>query len=268
MKTFFNSSAPKNSFFKQEQERIESIIKEPLLEYVLQDLPHLQNTTEQQDDVWEIIAIKLNTDQFQSSLTGNDNNNEVDEISTLNGPYIKEVYSKLMSDFTQRVYSMNRYSQVYKTEYTRPPDGSSAPIGYASFSLPIREILTDRIDRILCELFYMKGYDVEVMAKLSRERFEEQRRADYKTKLTTDKDSTKIPDSESLGGRIENEQEDTHSTLQHAKEQQEKLKIDVYEKEFVKKNQKIDQLNKENKRLLELNHELIMELRRLRELSS
>ena len=117
MKAFFNSGTSRNSFFKQEQERIESIIKEPLLEYVLQDLPHLQTTKEQQDDIWEMIAIKLNTDQFQSKLTSTDNNNkEVDEIATLNGPYIKDVYIKLMDDFMQRVYSINRYKQIYKAE--------------------------------------------------------------------------------------------------------------------------------------------------------
>lgn len=273
MKAFFNSSTSRNSFFKQEQERIESIIKEPLLEYVLQDLPHLQATKEQQDDIWEMIAIKLNTDQFQSALASTDNNNkDLDEIATLNGQYIKDVYLKLMDDFTQRVYSINRYKQVYKAEYVRPPDGGLAPIGYAAFSLPIREILTERIDKLLCELFYLKGYDVEVMAKLSKERFEEQQRNEFRYKLPV-----VVPNNISQHHEVHREslddtsatdnKEKTHKALEQMKEQLEKLKLEFYEKEFEKKNKKLDQLNKENKRLLELNHELVTELQKLRDLS-
>mmetsp|Transcript_7456 Transcript_7456/g.9248 ORF Transcript_7456/g.9248 Transcript_7456/m.9248 type:complete len:271 (+) Transcript_7456:174-986(+) len=270
MKSFFNSTT-NNSFFKQEQERIESIIKEPLLEYVLQDLPHLQATKEQQDDVWEMIAIKLNTNQFRSVLTSTDNNNkDLDEIATLNGQYIKDVYLKLMSDFLQRVYTINRYSQVFKAEYTRPPAGGQAPIGYATFSLPIREVLTERIDKLLCELFYLKGYDVEVMAKLSKERFEEQQRNDFKTKLSivaaSHMNQDKEVHKESLDGTFDSI-EKTHKALEKMKEQLEHLKLDFYEKEFEKKNKKLEQLNKENKRLLELNHELVTELQKLRDLS-
>ena len=271
MKAFFNSGTSRNSFFKQEQERIESIIKEPLLEYVLQDLPHLQTTKEQQDDIWEMIAIKLNTDQFQSTLTSTDNNNkEVDEIATLNGPYINDLYIKLMDDFMQRVYSINRYKQIYKAEYTRPPDGGPAPIGYAAFSLPIREILAERTDKLLCELFYLKGYDIEVMAKLSKERFEEQQRNEHKNKLAVanNLNQDQEPHKESLDNTsADDDKEKTHKALEQMKEQLGKLKLDFYEKEFVKKNKKLDQLNNENKRLLELNHELVIELQKLREKS-
>ena len=105
MKAFFNSGTSRNSFFKQEQERIESIIKEPLLEYVFQDLPHLQTTKEQQDDIWEMIAIKLNTDQFNQHW-------HLQTITTrrwMKLPRLMDrtsryVYIKLMDDFMQRVY--------------------------------------------------------------------------------------------------------------------------------------------------------------------
>lgn len=269
MKTFFNSSAPKNSFFKKEQERIESLIKESLLELVLQYLPHLQSTIEQQNDVWEIIAMKLNGRQFTSALSASGSaTNEVEEIATLNGPYIREVYSKLMEDFLLRVYSINRNGHVYKSEYARPPDGGPAPVGYAAFSLPVKEVLTERTDRILCELFYLKGYDIEVMSKLSKERFEMQQRAEFKKQLSdyrgVEKDTTNIPNSEA---KAEEENENTNDVLEKVKESLGREKLDMYEKEFNKKTKKVDQLSIENKRLLELNHELVLELKQLRDKS-
>ena len=130
--------------------------------------------------------------------------------------------------------------------------------------------MAERTDKLLCELFYLKGYDIEVMAKLSKERFEEQQRNEHKNKLAVanNLNQDQEPHKESLDNTsADDDKEKTHKALEQMKEQLGKLKLDFYEKEFVKKNKKLDQLNNENKRLLELNHELVIELQKLREKS-
>lgn len=243
MKSVFK--APSGSFFRKEQERVEKLIKDPLLELILTHLPHLQSTVAEQEDTWEIVAIKVNSYPYETN-TGEDT-----EIPTLNGPYVKEVYGKLMKDFMLRCYYLNRDSNVFQSNITTDRNAAL----YTTAHLPVREILTLHADRILCELYYLKGYDVEVLTKLSKERYENSQRKTFEDRF---KAMTAEPADEgakySAGG--------TATQLQNLKAQQEKQKLQDIEKELSKLQLKVEQLNLENKRLLELNHELVEEMQR------
>lgn len=67
MKAVYNSKK-KSSFYKKERERIESRIDEPMLELVLQYLPHHQPTEQDQLETWEMVAIDLNNYQLSKTL--------------------------------------------------------------------------------------------------------------------------------------------------------------------------------------------------------
>lgn len=236
MKSVFK--APSESFFRKEQARVESLIKEPLLELILTHLPHLQPSVAEQEDTWEIVAIKVNSYPYDTT-TGEDA-----QIPTLNGPYVKDVFDKLMKEFVLR--SLYVRSNLMMYQVTLASDATS--------QLPVREALTLRVDRILCELFYLKGYDVEVLTKLSKERFENNQRKSFEERFKTMNAVHSDEKTDEVG--------ETVTQLHNLKVQQEKQRVQDYEKELAKLQQKVEQLKSENKRLLELNHELLEEMQR------
>lgn len=216
-------SINKKSFYKKEQERIEALIEVPLLELVLQYLPHFQITQEEQDATWEIIAINLNKYQYQAALDSSKDG--VDEVATLSGHYIKEIYDKLQLKFN------SRYA-ILEQMLAQPG------------TLVKRELET-RSEHILHELSLLKGFDIEVMAKLSKERYENQQRAKFTR-------------------RMGKEDEEVSESLKLHQGNVDHNKLQMIEQELDKKNKRIDHLGDENKKLLELNHELILELQQLR----
>lgn len=209
------------SFYEIEQQKVRELIKEPLLLLVLEHLPHIQSSSKEQQDVWEIVATKLNTITYQDALSSKDN--RADELPILNGGFVQKVFDELMDAFTKVE------SQKYRV----------APGGILEVSLPKREAFQLKSDRILCELFYLKHYDIEVIAKLSKENFErnlknkQQQGAEDLAQITTD------------------------TLLQLEKQKQLEQKLLLLEEKLQKKDKQLEKLTNDNKALLELNHELI-----------
>ncbi|CUM65167.1 uncharacterized protein PRCAT00002795001 [Priceomyces carsonii] len=241
------------SFYKKEKKRITAIIKEPLLEYVLMYLPHLQWGDQAKGDMWEVVAISLNNHEFTVDPKQSSEVPQGAYLPTFNGTYVKEIYDQLMSDFRVRFVIHN-----------------DSPNRSSLYHLPMKEVLDDRCDRLLCELFYSCSHDVEVMSNLSKERYEKQYRAVYE-QITSSlglslnvKEGDKFSDEETakLDESLDNKEEpSTRRMLNNAQRNQFNLKIESLEKELEKRDKRAEQLTEENKRLLELNHDLILQMK-------
>lgn len=95
----------------------------------------------------------------------------------------------------------------------------------------------DRNEHILQELYKLKGLDLKVLSKLSQERFEQIQRDKFNKNFDT--------------------KFNTKNILNSSKNHHENHKLELLEKELDKCHKKIDQLTEENKRLLQLNHDLL-----------
>lgn len=233
IKSIFGNS---KSFFDIERKKVEELLKVPLLELVLEYLPHLQDNEQDQDDLWELISIKLNDYQFSKSVTSKEGL-ELDELPTLNGSFVKELFSKIMEDFQNAVQNFNWTNRIYRTNILMSTDNRQGSM-YFAFNLPVKEAYSSKEDLLCCELFYMKSLNVETKAQLAKERFMQQ-------KIN--------PTSNSI-------QED----LTRAKSELESNQLESCLQELQLRNQRINQLNVENKRLMELNQTLLNEVNELR----
>lgn len=202
------------SYYEKEQRRVQELIREPLLELVLELLPHLQRTASARLDVWEVVATRLHTLWYERALLLKE---KTDEIPVLSGQFVQEMYDRLMEGFDAR--------------FNLSTQGPRGHMHMVEPLLPLREQFSARGDRLLCELFYLRGYDVEVMAKLSRERLEQSQRA---------------AEAGPGAGLVEAEQ---HRLLQH--------RFALLERKLEEKERQLQKVMDENKRLLELNHELV-----------
>lgn len=99
----------------------------------------------------------------------------------------------------------------------------------------IKNRIKDRNDFILFEIFKLRNFDLAIMSKLSQERYE----ASQRKRFDKDQDF------------------DTKKLLDKYSDKKTVVTLDVLEKELEKKNKKLETLVEENKRLLELNHELL-----------
>lgn len=219
------------SFFDQERKRVEKLIKTPLLELVLEYLPHLQLSVQEQDDCWEIIAIKLNDIQFKEKIKLNIK--QMEELPTLSGAFVKELYFTIMKEFQMAVSDFNMENRIYRAEIVNPHSQQSTM--FFAFRLPVKDAYTERDDIICCELFYMKALDVETKAKLAKERF-------Y--------------------NNVKNGPQYTKQELERAKDDLDKSRLDDALKELEKLQKKIENLDRENKRLMELNLSLLEDMNR------
>lgn len=239
----------KHSFFDLERKKIENFLKLPLLELVLEYLPHLQLTIQQQDDLWEMIAIKLNNHQFVESFLKSTNSKVKDpelilpdELPTLNGVFVKELFEKIMSSFEKRVESVNRNRNIYKNNVVVSNNNQQGTM-YMTFNFPVKEAYSSPEDIICCELFYMKSLAVDTKAEISRQ------------KLI---DNIKNKSMEQIHQDIKHE-------LEKVKNDQQRVKLETCLLELDRKNQRIETLDKENKRLMELNQALLDEVTQLRQ---
>lgn len=234
----------KNSYYQEEQKRIRDSIKGPLLELVLWHLPHLQPSESAQQDSWEMIAIKLNNRNFDLSV-GTDHQ---DEMPTLNGGFIKGIYDDLMKKFVGNIRYVNSSAGVYST----PRVCNNRDPLYETLYFPIRGTYKDKCNQILCELFYLDSAGIEIMAQLSKERLEkEYRHLQHSINEPTPLDEKTKTRSYS----------DSKNQLDQLKEKLELDKLKRYQEELEKKAKRVEFLDNENKRLLELNHELVLQLR-------
>lgn len=236
------------SFFDLERKKIEKSLTLPLLELVLEHLPHLQATIQQQDDIWEMIAIKLNNHQFVDTFVNEsrtkDNHDEKispDELPTLNGVFIKELYEKIMNSFESGVQSFNWNKRIYRANVIMANGSNNQGSMYLAFNLPIKEAYTSKEDIICCELFYMKSLTVETQAQIARQKLIENLKAEPQAVL-----------------------QDIKSSLEVAKTELNNIKLQSCLQELDRKNHRIETLDKENKRLMELNQELLDEVNQLR----
>lgn len=278
-------SNPKLSYYEKERTRIEILIREPLLELILIHLPHLQPTETQQEDTWEIIAIKLNNYNFERYVTDKENGfDNVEDLPTFNGPFVKDLYHKLLTTFTQNVIYVNR--DINLPLVPRHELGEPTSSFFQNLKLPIRSKYTTRYEKILCELFYLDGYDIEILTKLSKERLKQIQNIafdkhfdDAKVNVSSDDSSNEkqqelldqSDDKNSLqvdkndNASAFNTSFDSHQMLGRVRQQLEKERLKRYEEELVEKNKRLEHLDNENRRLLELNHELVVELQRSRD---
>lgn len=238
MKSLFGGS---KSFFDIERKKVEKLLKVPLLELVLEYLPHLQGDEQQEDDLWELISIKLNDYQFNSAVQGRNEDLQVDEMPTLNGSFVKELFHKIMKTFENEVQGFNWNNRIYRTNILMSTDNRHQGSMYFAFNLPVKEAYSEKDDLLCCELFYMKGLHVETRAQLARERF-----------LATQRN----PPSR--------EKKPTGLELTNVKAELEAYRLETCLEELQKRKQRIEQLNTENKRLMELNQTLLDELNQLR----
>lgn len=226
-------------------------VKVQLLELVLKYLPHLQSTTQKKDDYWEVVAIKLNSHKFEteenqvyihgrkSSHSDLEKKMPVSELPTFSGAFVKNMYEELMKQFKQNVYYTNQKLSI--TGFELSGDDKT---WYRTPCLPIRGAYNSREDRLLCELFYLDGYDVTLMAELSKERFEKLQRQEFEELMEETGDN----EAESKG---------SHLVVDNAKLTFDREKLKQYEEELAKKMERIEFLDSQNKKLLELNHQLV-----------
>ncbi|CAH2350508.1 hypothetical protein CLIB1423_01S11694 [[Candida] railenensis] len=217
------------SFYEKEQSRIRELIKRPLLELTLQHLPHLQSSKSSRQDVWEIIATKLNTYAYEQSLNPSE---KVDEIPILSGIFVEEIYETLMDKFTKKL-PYHHYNG-----------------GITVKAPPQRDWYSERTDRLLCELCLTSGYDIELMAKMGKEKLENDLRS-----ATVDTEPSHEEESGGAGGGATSPS--TSNALQREKEKQLEKKIALLEQKLEEKNSQLEKLTNENKRLLELNHDML-----------
>ncbi|CAH6718732.1 hypothetical protein CLIB1444_01S13300 [[Candida] jaroonii] len=219
------------SFFDQERKRVEKLIKTPLLELVLEYLPHLQLTVQEQDDCWEIIAIKLNDIQFKEKIK--QNIKDMEELPTLSGAFVKELFFTIMKEFQKAVYYFNMENKIYRAEIANPHSQQSTM--FFAFQLPVKDAYTERDDIICCELFYLKALDVETKAKLAKERF-------Y--------------------NNVKNGVDFTKQELERTKVDSDSGRLNEALEELKRLHKKIENLDRENKRLMELNQSLLEDMNR------
>lgn len=228
-----------SSFYKKELNKVKELVKEPLLELVIEHLPHLQATKKERDDAWEIIAIKLNKQLFKENFDKY-KKNPIDspEIFTLNGLVVSEIYEDLI-----------KYIQVWD---------------YDIHQRQMRRIPADsRITNMLQTLKLEEFYDIEVKMKLSKERFEEVQRKKY-ADSDFDVDSAMKGYSIEQGSDGENENSSIAQELKKLKEHENDEKIAILENELMAIQKRFDFIERENKRLLELNHQLILKMKNKR----
>ena len=202
-----------------------------MLELVLQYLPHHQPTEQDLLDTWEMVAIDLNNYQLNNTLNTT-RDDEIAEVPTLTGLYIKEIYQARQDKFDDNFLFVGTHAVKYK--------------------------FTKKADLILYELNQMNGRGVELLAKVSLENLENRLRARYFPKSAHTANGTET---------TEEVYKDTATSLQEHKDDLQKLKLEIYEQELSKKNKRISQMETENKKLLDLNHDLLQELQELREKS-
>lgn len=247
MKSPYKVSA--NSFIGKEWDKIASKMAVPLLELVLTYLPHLQYTEEARQDTWEIVAIKLSS--FQFAQTKDERVQQILDIPILNGIFVEERYNKFMDSFIRQFFAFPGMDEEMA-----------------------KKRMSSKEDFILFELYKMRGLGAETLAKLSKERFEEQQRALINSEMFT-KRSYNITDgvySEAIENTNSSEEVEDSSTekgepvtstsvaLAETRSQLLTKQLEILNRELEKLNKKIDLLEKENKTLLDLNHELVEEI--------
>ncbi|RLV94911.1 hypothetical protein JA1_001405 [Spathaspora sp. JA1] len=223
------------SFYEKEQEKIKALIKVPLLELVLQFLPHLQPSPRERDDTWEVVAIQLGQQQFTGALDDKKSIEELDSMPELNGFYIREVYEELYDTFRKSIQFRNAVEAP-----PMPIDGRTTVD-----SLHARAFLfnpKDRPEALLYTLYQMRHLDIEIMANVSRENLETSIRNHLKQQQLSD-DVDHIPPTREL--------------VQQYKKSAELKRNEILKQEINKKDKRLEQLTQENKRLLELNHDLL-----------
>ncbi|KAG7192801.1 uncharacterized protein KQ657_001256 [Scheffersomyces spartinae] len=221
----------KKSFYKETQENIVEEIKEDLVRLVLTHLPHLQLSKVRQDDLWEFIAIKLNNRLLKDALneTLSSKFSKVDELPTLNGPFIKTLYDKLFKDFKKRL--------VFKVN-----NNTSPLIEFNYGSNRTMDLFDEPVEKMLCKLYDMESQSIELLSKISLENLEET----YRTELTPDfEDSSKYHENDKAAKKrlsIDTE------------------KDDIYKQQLQKQVASVMKLEAENKRLLALNQQLLEDM--------
>ncbi|CAN3371753.1 hypothetical protein DIURU_002967 [Diutina rugosa] len=218
----------RDSYYKKEQKRIIEEVGDLLLELVLQFLPHLQFHESARLDMWEVVAIKINNSRVSQQVAETRGDIEkVEEIPLLNGLFVTELYEMMMKEWKQKHISLNPHTH----QWTRPED--------------IKASMSTHRDALLFQLYQLTGYGYEVMADLAKERLEASHRLVY---------------SKEFDGGDDHEPTTSAELLAKHRNNQSDVKLESLEKELKKTQQKLALVEAENKRLLELNHELLQQM--------
>lgn len=221
------------SFYKQQQDLIREELGEELLELTLKYLPHLQ-PQKQQNDYWELIAIKLNEHLALKRIEERRNENpqqSLDEIPTINGPRVKEIFEYEMKHTVLSIHAQ--------------PDKDSS----SNFVVIVPR---ERKPRIVHELRALWNYDVELLAEKS------------KTKLRGSWDRYLEDEYREIESSAAKKEEDESGKNTQAELFVEKAREVLREKlieslmgQISQRDKKIDKLSGEVKKLLDLNHALV-----------
>lgn len=246
------------SFYAKEQEKIKALIKLPLLELVLKFLPHLQLTQKEKDDTWEIIAIQLTQIRFSESIAEKKSIEEIEELPELNGMYIRDYFDEI-------------YQEFLKTMQFRIAEWNQAEA--LGRRLPFWFNPKDRVDTILYQLYQLRGRDIEIMAMISLENLENtiRKKLDRELKIAdhqrqghdiknNDKNNTKaveVTDATATDDGDVDTVFDSSELVEEYRKSLEKQKNDILRQELIRMDKRLQQLTQENKRLLELNHDLL-----------
>ena len=220
------------SFYKQQQDQIREELGEELLELTLRYLPHLR-PQKQQNDYWELIAIKLNETLALKRIGERHDTGprqSLDEISTINGPRVKEIYE----------YEMKQYVPSFHPR----PAGSSQGADIAIYGPRGRK------ERIIHELKSLQNHDVEIITEISknklRESWEQHLENDFKDTQTSEDDEQDEEPKNKAG-----------SLLEKARESLKEKLIESLMDQIALRDRKVDKLTREVKKLLDLNHALV-----------
>lgn len=218
----------RDSYYKKEQKRIIEEVGDLLLELVLQFLPHLQFHESARLDMWEVVAIKINNLRVSQQVAETRGDIEkVEEIPQLNGLFVSELYEKMMKDWKLKHIFLNPHTH----QWTRPED--------------IKTNMSTHRDSLLFQLYQLTGYGYEVMADLAKEKLEESHRLMFNKEFNGGDDNGPSTLGELLAKHRDNSSD---------------VKLELLEKELKKAQQKLALVEAENKRLLELNHDLLQRM--------
>lgn len=221
------------SFYKQQQDQIREELGEELLELTLRYLPHLR-PQKQQNDYWELIAIKLNETLALKRIEERHDagpRQSLDEISTINGPRVKEIYE----------YEMKQYVPSF---HPRPAGSNQA----ADIEIYVPR---GRKKRIIHELKSLQNYDVEIITEISKGKLRES----WEQHLEGDFEDTQVSSED--GAQDENAKNQAGSLLEKARETLKEKLIESLMDQIALRDQKVDKLTREVKKLLDLNHALV-----------
>lgn len=231
----------KPSFYKEQQEQIRKLVAEDLLLLTLQYLPHLRPQS-QQDDYWELVAIKLNELLLLKRIAERHEEGSqttLEDVTTMNGPLVREIFENEMSKTTL---------------FQRETHGPNAGLYYEIKPRDRKEYLAQELKRL-------QFYDVEIISDIAKGKLREVWENELQYRDATPKEQESTNENTGDEGVSDTEKQElrlrSSPIVERARAALREKVIESLTEQINQRDQKMDKLAGEVKKLLELNHALV-----------